>query len=264
MSFYDPFQRYPRGQGPAQRRSAAYTQQPSQEPQRRPPTIEDYYQLVQAHETLQKAHEEVTKQLATSQEALRQQTKTAIDLKEEVRSLEQTLARTQAELNEHTSRSEEANGEWQERYLRLQAETDTYRRRLEQRSAAEVVQQRNQILEDMLSLADHLEMAIQHLDRADDGDASTSANASLRQNLQATLHAFLETLKKYGVQMIQPLGQPFDPQLHEALGHMHSDVPEDHVAAVVRTGYQVDDQLLRPARVMVSSGPDKAETQTQA
>lgn len=249
MSFYDPFQRYPRGQRPVQRRAAAYEQQQAQDPQRRPPTIEDYYQLAQAYESLQKSHEEQTKQLSTVQEALREQTKTAIDLKEEVRSLEQTLAHTQAELNDYTNGDKQAAGEWEERYLRLQAETENYRRRLEQRSAADVAQQRNRILEDMLSLADHLEMAIQHVDRSGDG-------GGLRQNLEATLRAFLETLKKHGVQPIEPLGEPFDPQIHEALGHMASpDVPEDHVAAVVRTGYQVDDQLLRPARVMVSSGP---------
>ena len=251
MSFYDPFQRYPRGQRPVQRRTSAYGQeQPPQEPQRRPPTIEDYYQLAQAHEALQKAHEDLAKQLANTQEALREQTKTAIDLKEEVRDLTQTLAHAQAELNEYTSRNQQAEGEWEERYVRLQAETENYRRRLEQRSVAEVSQQRNRILEDMLSLADHLELAIQHLGHAAD------SNESFRQNLNATLHAFLETLKKHGVQPIAPLGEPFDPQIHEALGHIASpDVPEDHVAAVVRTGYQVEDQLLRPARVMVSSGP---------
>lgn len=257
MSFYDPFQRYPRGQRPVQRRTSAYGQPSSQEPQRRPPTIEDYYQLAQAHEALQQAHEEQGKQLATTQEALRQQTKTAIDLKDEVRTLEQTLAHTQAELNEYANRKQQANGEWEERYLRLQAETENYRRRLEQRSQAEVTQQRNRILEDMLALADHLELAIQHLDQR--AEPSTSGDTNFRQNLDATLHAFLETLKKHGVQPILPLGQPFDPQLHEALGHMTTAaVPEDHVAAVVRTGYQVDDQLLRPARVMVSSG--SAET----
>lgn len=254
MSYYDPFQRYNRGQRPAQGRQSAYGQQ-AQDPQRRQPTLEDYHQLVSAYQELQQKQEEMAKQLAASQEALRQQTKTAIDLNEEVRAAKEALSTAQAQMKELSARDEEAENEWQERYLRLQAETENYRRRLEQRSAAEVTQQRNQILEDMLALADHLEMALQHMDRPTDGAESTAVATNFRQNLEATQRAFLETLKKYGVQPMASMGEPFDPQLHEALGRIsHAEIPEDHVAAVVRTGYLVDDQLLRPARVMVSSG----------
>jgi molecular chaperone GrpE len=255
MSYYDPFQRYNRGQRPVQARPSGYGQQ-AQDPQRRQPTLEDYHQLVNAHQELQNKQEETAKQLAASQEALRQQTKTAIDLNEELRSAKEALSAAQAQVKELSARDEEVEGEWQERYLRLQAETENYRRRLEGRIATEVAQQRNQILGDMLALADHLEMALQHLDRPVEAqEPVTVDNRNLRQNLEATQRAFLETLRKYGVQPMQSLGAPFDPQFHEALGRIaHAEIPEDHVAAVVRTGYLVDEQLLRPARVMVSSG----------
>jgi molecular chaperone GrpE len=254
MSYYDPFQRYNRGQRPPQGRQSAYGQQ-AQDPQRRQPTLEDYHQLVNAHQELQKKQEETARQLATSQEALRQQTKTAIDLNEELRTTKETLTATQAQVKSLSTRDEQAAGEWQERYLRLQAETENYRRRLEGRIATEVAQQRNQILEDMLALADHLELALQHMDRPHEVQESTTVETNFRQNLEATLRAFIETLKKYGVQPLEPMGKPFDSLVHEALGHIaHAEILEDHVAAVVRTGYLVDDQLLRPARVLVSSG----------
>jgi molecular chaperone GrpE len=254
MSYYDPFQRYYRSQRPAQQRTSAYNQQ-APEPQRRPqPTIEDYYKLAQAHEALQKERDELAKEVATSQEALRQQTKKAIDLNEELRTTQASLQQVQAELDDLSRSDAQAEGEWQERYQRLQAETENYRRRLEQRAAAEVTQQRHQILADMLALADHLEMALQHLDRqAEQSPLGVETGENFRQNIEATLRSFLETLKKYGVQPVAAMGQPFDPELHEALGRVaNPDVPEDHVAVVVRTGYQVDDQLLRPARVLVS------------
>ncbi|MBX3001440.1 MAG: nucleotide exchange factor GrpE [Caldilineaceae bacterium] len=248
MSYYDPFQRYNRGQRPAQGRQA-------QDPQRRQPTLEDYHQLVNAYQEAQKKQEEMAKQLATSQEALRQQTKTAIDLNEALIATKNALAEAQAQISSLSNRDEQAEGEWQERYLRLQAETENYRRRLEGRIAVEVAQQRNQILEDMLALADHLELALQHMDRPHEAQESATVEANFRQNLEATLRAFLETLKKHGVQPMEPMGKPFDPQIHEALGRVsHAELPEDHVAAVVRTGYLIDDQLLRPARVLVSSG----------
>ncbi|RME60399.1 MAG: nucleotide exchange factor GrpE, partial [Caldilineae bacterium] len=120
------------------------------------------------------------------------------------------------------------------------------------RTAQQVDEERDNILRDMLSLADHLEMALQHWDQLQDPETQKDFRASL----EATLAAFLDTLQRYGVQPMNPVGEPFDPNLHEAVGHVPSDgIPPDHVAQVVRTGYTVNGRLLRPARVLVSSGP---------
>lgn len=257
MSYYDPFGRRYRPAQPQSRHSPYQQEASKRTGAGQQPTLEDYYRLVEANKELEAQHTELTKKLQTTEEALRQQTKKAIDLNEELRAAQQEAEQLRAELETVSAQNQQADGEWQERYLRLQADIENYRRRLEHRSAAEVDQQRHQILEDMLSLADHLEMALQYLDRSPTGGVTqlTEEGESFRQNLEATLHAFLETLRKHGVQPIEPMGQPFDPQIHEALGQIpHPDIPEDHVAAVVRTGYLVDDQLLRPARVLVSSG----------
>ena len=64
-------------------------------------------------------------------------------------------------------------------------------------------------------------------------------------------------LANHGLKEINPLGQPFDPHQHEAIAHQPSEMPAEQVAAVVRTGYSLNGRLLRPASVMVSSGPAK-------
>ena len=59
---------------------------------------------------------------------------------------------------------------------------------------------------------------------------------------------------------LQSAGQPFDPHQHEAISHQPStEVKEEHVVTVVRTGYSLNGRLLRPASVIISSGPAKAE-----
>jgi molecular chaperone GrpE len=148
---------------------------------------------------------------------------------------------------------------WRERYARLQAELENLRRRWEQRFESETANARQEILRDMLPLADHLEMAMQHganvsdqaTDRPADPQADEQAQAYLR-NLAATHQAFLNTLKRYEVTPIEAQGEPFDPNVHEAVGKIATgDVPSGHVAQVVQTGYMEGDKLLRPARVLV-------------
>jgi len=65
-------------------------------------------------------------------------------------------------------------------------------------------------------------------------------------------------LTNHGLKEINPAGQPFDPHQHEAISHQPSnDVGEEHVMHVTRTGYSLNGRLLRPASVVVSSGPAK-------
>lgn len=257
MSFYDPFGR------DFQTRNARSRQQPKNQRSgmkfTRQPTQEDYYQLAQAYQDLESDYEKVSKDLETSQEALKQQTKKAIELREALDEAQETVAQLRQERETLVAAAEkdEAESEWEDRFLRLQAETENYRRRLEQRYAQEANEQRNQILRDMLPLADHLEMALKHAGDDSGGDSTQTAQ-SLRQSLDATLRAFLDTLKRYGVERMDAGSEPFDPNWHEAMGHVPSDsVPEDHVVEVLQTGYLAGDKLLRPARVLVSSGGEQ-------
>ena len=64
-----------------------------------------------------------------------------------------------------------------------------------------------------------------------------------------------DLLEENGLQPIEAEGKKFDPNLHEAIGHEPSDTPEETVISQARRGYRFKDRLLRPARVVVSSGP---------
>lgn len=253
MSYYDPFGRRSRAGGRSS--SGSGRSQRGRSSGSNAPTVEDYYQIAEMLRHLQEEHETQGAKLRNTEQALEEQTRRAIELHEEL--MRTRAALEEVEKNQKEEKPNQADSDWHERYIRLQAETENYRRRLEIRTAQESAEQRNQILRDMLSLADHLEMALEHIDRSAGAPAGDEASSyeSFRSNLEATRAAFLETLRRYGVTPLSPLGEPFDPERHEAVGQIPSDeIPEDHVAAVVQTGYVADDRLLRPARVMVSGG----------
>lgn len=212
------------------------------------PTLDDFAKLAKAwqeqqaqiealkHELQQRASE-----LAIRDEALRRQG-------EDLKKTQSDLLWTQAALAELRGAGN-ADGEgWQDRYVRLQAEVDTLRRRWEQRAADDTAEARRTLLRDMLPLADHLELALSHRD-ALEGESGVAFAA----NIEATLRAFLDALRRYGVERQAPLGQMFDPEQHEAVGQIDAaGTPPGHVAHVVQSGYREGERLLRPARVLVS------------
>ncbi len=214
-------------------------------------------QQAQQLETLQRELENARRELATQSQALAD-VKRELEIKNEALHRQgETLKQVEAELVwaraglQQQERQEQQNGAedatWRERYIRLQAELDNFRRRWEQRFETETALARQEILRDMLPHADHLEMALQHGENLPDERAQESV-----RNIQATLQAFLNTLKRYDVAPIDALGQPFDPNVHEAVGQVaDGDVPSGHVARVLQTGYMQGDTLLQPARVLV-------------
>lgn len=219
------------------------------------PTLEDFRALQERFEKLRAEYErqsaeltEAEQQLQIKSEALHKQSE---DMKELDAELVWTRAALQQQETEHQEEEEtSAEVDWADRYARLQAELENLRKRWEQRFAAETTEARHRILLDMLPLADHLEMALKH---ADSQDGQT--DEGFVENIRATHKAFLDSLQRYGVTPIEAKGQPFDPNLHEAVGQIPSDdVPEGMVAEVAQTGYSEGDKLLRPSRVLVSAG----------
>ncbi len=237
MTYTDPFGRRYRPAQAASGRNGGGGQ----------PTLEDFHRLSEAFQSLQKRLEESQAQIAATQEALRQQIKSAMDFQDQ-------LGVAYRQIEQITQERDEALGlvdARQEELAQLRVETTSYRARLEQRMGREADEKRLAVLRDMLSLADHLDLAINYWDQ----QAGADADATFRGNLVATRDAFLDTLRRHGVLPQQPVGQAFNPELHEALGQIASEeIPADHVALVVRAGYSAGEQLLRPARVMVSSG----------
>jgi molecular chaperone GrpE len=129
--------------------------------------------------------------------------------------------------------------DWQEQALRWQAEAENVRKRADRRAEIQIQRERRRLLTHLLTVADNLERALVHAD----GDALLHAGVKL------SLDDLRAVLAQEGVAPLEALGQPFDPNLHEAVSTDGSG--GDRVAQVLRTGYTLDGELLRPARVVV-------------
>jgi molecular chaperone GrpE len=135
-----------------------------------------------------------------------------------------------------------------DKYLRLAAEFDNYKR-LAQRDQRDQIRFGNeQLLKELLPVVDNLERAIKAAKN------STSADG-LVQGVDLTLKQLQGVLGKFGVQSIPTMGQPFDPSGHQAVASVPStQVPDKHVVEEFQRGYRLHDRILRPAMVTVSSG----------
>lgn len=140
-----------------------------------------------------------------------------------------------------------------DRYLRALADLDNFRKRTI-REKDELRQFGSQeLLEDLLPALDNLALGIASA-RQPNTDLKTVVEGLVlsQQQLKAALAA-------HDLKEINPIGEAFDPHRHEAISHEPSrEVPAEHITKVVRTGYLLNDRLLRPASVIVSSGrPEK-------
>ena len=146
-----------------------------------------------------------------------------------------------------------ADENW-DRYLRAAAETENVRKR----GVRDVEHARKYALEafakEMLTVRDSFEMGI---DAADTADA-----ASLVEGSAATLKLLSSTLERFGISEVDPLGEPFDPELHEAISMQPAaDAEPGSVLIVAQKGYALNGRLLRPAMVVVAAEiPDEQES----
>lgn len=133
----------------------------------------------------------------------------------------------------------------QDRYLRLAAEYANYRNRTQRERDVELRRERAEVLREMLDLADNLERALGSKDV--DSESLHKGVELIHQQLQ-------KSLRKFGVEVLDADGKPFDPAEHEALLVVESDKAESgQVVEVVQRGYVMQGEVLRPARVKVAS-----------
>jgi len=142
-----------------------------------------------------------------------------------------------------------------DRGLRLQAEMENLR----SRTAREVLNERRYaplpLIRDLLPALDNMNRAIE---AAPEGEEA----AHMLEGFELVRKMMLDILKQYQCTEIEALGEPFDPEVHEAILQQPSDeTPANHVLQVAEAGYQLHDRVVRPAKVIVSSGPtfDSAE-----
>ena len=137
---------------------------------------------------------------------------------------------------------------WRDKYLRLAADLENTKRRLERQYQHRAQQSQERLVKDLLPLADNLERALAHATPA-------ATQTGLYSGVELTLRDFLAALARHGVERIEALGEPFDPDLHEAIGAApHPTLSPGTVMHVELPGYTYQDRLLRPARVMVVAG----------
>ncbi|MGE5239510.1 MAG: nucleotide exchange factor GrpE [Chloroflexota bacterium] len=149
---------------------------------------------------------------------------------------------------EAVSRLEADLRDAQDRYVRLYAEFENYRKKA-QRDREEVSRYSNEaIVYELLPVLDTLEMALKHA-----GEEGGGTKQSLREGVENTLREFLRVLAKFGLKPIEAFGRPFDPAYHHAMIQAERDDVEDKtVVEEFRKGYEFHDKVLRPTLVAVS------------
>ncbi len=139
-----------------------------------------------------------------------------------------------------------------DKFMRAAADLENFRRRTVREKDDLRTAATGRVLEDIFPVLDTLGLAIA---------AAKQPNADLKSlvgGVDMVLTQLKTALTNHGLKEIAPAGQPFDPHQHEAISHQPSaDVKEEHVLTVVRTGYSLNGRLLRPASVVISSGPAK-------
>ncbi len=152
------------------------------------------------------------------------------------------------EVDELTMARQECQ-EVKDQLLRLAAEFENYKKRMERDRSKALKYAEESFIRDLLPSLDNLERAIEQGQKSDN-------NSELLQGVELTIKGIIATLDKFQVTPLESIGQPFDPNIHEALAMDYSDeVAENHVLVEFEKGYNYKDKLLRPAKVVVSKGP---------
>ncbi len=142
--------------------------------------------------------------------------------------------------------------EWQDKFVRLHAEWDTYRRRTAEQREAEKSRAAEKLVTNLLPVIDDFERTIDY--------ATNNGEAGLLGGVEAVHAKLLGVLQKDGVQIIDPKGQAFDALEAQAVATVDdASVPDETVAEVYQKGYRLGTKVLRPAMVTVTTGGPKRE-----
>lgn len=161
--------------------------------------------------------------------------------------LEQVLEQTKKEA-EHL----------REKWLRSAADIANYKKRVVKEREDTIKFANERLLKDFLPIIDDLELAVAAADRVDD---KVKAADQLTDGMKLVLKKFMNQLDKHHVSSFDAVGEPFDPNLHEAVQQMHSELDAGTVSQQLQRGFKLQDRLLRPAMVVVSLGPVSGENQ---
>lgn len=147
---------------------------------------------------------------------------------------------------------EEEIAQYREQALRAQAEMQNVRRRAEIDVEKAHKFALEKFVRELLPVVDSLEKTVEN----STGDSDLLVR--IREGAEMTLSMMMNTLGKFGVKQLDPMGEPFDPQVHEAMSMVPSaDAEPNTVVGVMQKGYTLNERLVRPAMVMISKADDK-------
>ncbi len=147
--------------------------------------------------------------------------------------------------------------EAKDRALRVGAELDNFRKRAARQMEEERRYANIHLIRDLLPVLDNIDRAIEAAEKSDDA-------AGLLEGFRMVGQMLGDTLQRYHCQPIDPLHDPFDPAWHQAISQMPSEEYEANTVIVVtQTGFQLHDRVVRPAQVIVSSGPPQPPEEEQ-
>jgi len=142
----------------------------------------------------------------------------------------------------------------QDRYLRARADMENYKKRIERTYADLSKSSKKDLLRKLLTVEDNLERALAY------GPGDQAQGEGILEGIRLTKYQLDQILDQEGVRPIEAEGRPFDPRLEEALQSVEDpNVPDHTVVQVVRQGYTYQDEVLRPAQVIVSVKPGSAQ-----
>jgi len=147
-------------------------------------------------------------------------------------------------------RAAKADENW-ERLVRTTADFDNFKKRAAREKQDAIKYANESLLQKLVPVLEHLDMAL-----AAAQAAGPQPGQSLRAGVSMISQQLRNVLAEAGLEELEALGKPFDPNLHEALSQQEtSDVPEGQVVQQLRRGYRFRDRLLRPASVVVAKQP---------
>lgn len=199
-------------------------------------------------------------------EELQQDTEAAVEVEsgsttpEETIETEEQGEEVERDLEKELAEARQEIDELRDKMLRAAAENENFKKRVERERLASLKYAGEIIFKEMLPVVDNLERAVTQ--GIVEGAPTEKNLAALLEGVQLTLKSLLATLEKFEVKTIESVGKPFDPKHQDAMTMAESDsVPANHVVTEFEKGYSYKDRLLRPAKVVVSSGKKEEETE---
>ena len=158
-------------------------------------------------------------------------------------------------VNEMVDAAKKTAADAVERLARLQADWDNYRKRTAAERLAERERANEKLVCNLLPVLDDMERASDHAEQTAEGDEKVM---QFVEGVEAVHAKMLDILSKEGVEVIDPIGEPFDPLVHQAVGRVEdAEAYDETVAQVYQKGYRMAGKVIRSAMVTVTYGGPK-------